>query len=171
MLAYLLAACIGLAALAISLSLAMKRLRETGEMLEKGAARKQAQSDRVRRLARACLQLRRDLDAAQRRKTAIDQSCVDLEERLKTVGVERNRLIVFDDRRTKADAGWVVHMTNPDFASKVNSGVDPLALDAWRKGRRFVVWALDENKAQEKISARFSPKRGFNITKVEKFTR
>lgn len=171
MLAYLLAACIGLAALAISLTLAMKRLRETGEMLEKGAARKQAQSDRVRRLARACLQLRRDLEAAKRRKENIDRACAEVEERLKSVGVERNRLIVLDDRRTKTDAGWVAHIANPDFASKVNSSVDPLALDGWRKGRRYVVWALDENKAQEKISARFPPKRGFNIVKIEKYNR
>lgn len=171
MLAYLLAACIGLAALVISLTLGMKRLRETGEMLEKGAARKQAQSDRVRRLARASLQLRDDLEAAKRRKENIDQSCFDLEERLKTVGVERNRLIVFDDRRTKTDAGWVAHIANPDFASKVNSSADPLALDGWRKGRRYVVWALDENKAREKISARFPSKRGFNIVKIEKYNR
>lgn len=171
MLAYLLAACIGIAALAISLTMAMKRLRETGEMLDKAAARRQAQSERARRIARGCLQLRRDLEAAKRRKTALDLSCLDLEERLKASGGERNRLLVLDDRRTKADAGWVMHIINPDYAGKVNNNLDPVALDAWRKGRRYVIWAQDEGKAQEKVQARFPSSRGFSITKIEKYTR
>lgn len=171
MLAYLLAACIGLAALAISLTMAMKRLRETGEMLDKAAARRQAQSERARRVARGCLQLSRDLEAAKRRKNAIDLSCIDLEERLKASGGERNRLLVLDDRRTKTDAGWVVHIANPDYAGKVNNNLDTVALDAWRKGRRYIVWALDENKAQEKVQARFPGKRGFSIGKIEKYNR
>ena len=171
MLAYLLAACIGLAALAISLSMAMKRLRETGEMLEKASARKQAQSERVRRAARTCSQLRRDIESAKRRKITIEMACADVEERLKSVGVERNRLLVLDDRRTKADAGWIVHVANPEYSGKVNNNLDPIALEAWRKGRRYVVWAQDEGKAQEKVFARFPPKRGFSILKVEKYAR
>lgn len=170
MLSYVLAACIAMAALAVSLSHAMKRLRETGEMLEKAVARKQSQSERVRRAARACLMMRREGAAARRRKASIEMTCHDLEQRLKTIGSERGRLLVLDDRRTKADGGWLVYISNPDYASKVNSNTDPVALDGWRKGRRYIVWAMDEAKARDKINARFPDKRGFSIEKIEKYS-
>lgn len=169
MLSYLLAACVGLAALAVSLTLAMKRLRETAEMVEKAATRRQTQAERVRRTGRACLALRRDIEAARRRQVGLDRACEEAEERLKSSGAERTRLLVLDDRRTKTDHGWVFQIANPDYAGKVNSNLDPVALDAWHKGRRYVVWAADEEKAREKILARHPEKRGFYIQKVEKF--
>lgn len=171
MLAYLLAACVGIASLAIALTYAMKRLRETGEMLEKAATRLQAQSDRARRAARACLELRHEIRAAGRRKTNMEAACAEVEERLKAVGADRNRLLVLDDRRTQADSGWIVHIANPDYASRVNNNLDPVALDAWAKGRRYVVWALEEGKAREKVLARHPEKRGFYIQKIEKYVR
>lgn len=169
MLAYALSICIGLAALAVSLGYAVKRLRETDEILERVVTRKQNQSERVRRVARACLGVRRDVAAARRRKTTMELGALDLEEKLKAAGGEGNRLIVLDDRRTKADAGWVIHVVNPEYASKVNSGVDPLAQEGWRRGRRYIVWALDEAKARDKFSARYPDKRGFQIQKIEKY--
>lgn len=171
MLPYLLAGFVGLAALMMSLIYAMKRLRESGEIIAKAAARQQMQSERVRRVAHACLELRREIAAARRRQANMEMACAETEERLKAVGVESKRMMVLDERRSKADPGWVVKVANPDYASRVNNNLESLALDAWRKGRRYVLWAADETKAREKVHARFPEARGFYIQGVEKYQR
>lgn len=168
---YILAGMTGVVALIMSILQAIKRLRESEAMISKSVARKDAQSDRVKRAARATLGMAREIEAANRRAGAIDMACSDLEERLKAIGLENKRLMVFDDRRTKADIGWVIKLANPEYASKVNSSVDPLAMDGWRKGRRYLVWAMDEDKAREKILARYPEKRGFYVQKVERYAR
>ena len=43
----------------------------------------------------------------------------------------------------------------------------PEAVASWRKGRRFLVYALDGGKAREKIVARYQDRQGFQVVSLE----
>ncbi|AWK85678.1 hypothetical protein [Azospirillum thermophilum] len=168
--AYVFAGLVGFSALVVSLLLALRRLKTAEERIANAVSRKQAQVDRIRRAARVTLQMGRDLRDARRRRNAIELACEDLEQRLKAAGANDRRLYVLDDRRTQVDAGWVVRVANPDYAARVNATLDPFALESWKRGRRFVVWALDEKKAREKVTARFPEHKGFALTAIEPYS-
>jgi len=167
MIAMLFAGLIGLTALAFGLLQAIRRLRETERMVAKAEARKAAQSERIRHAARVSLGLSRDLREARRRKTALEFACEDAEARLRAAAAIDRRVFVLDDRRTQHDLGWLVKVANADYAARVNPALEAAALDTWKRGRRFLVWALDERKAREKVQARYPDHKGFAIEAVE----
>ncbi|WP_448190447.1 hypothetical protein [Azospirillum sp. sgz301742] len=167
MIAYLFAGLVGLTALAFALLQAVKRLRETEQMVAKAEARRTQQVERIKRAARQTLGLARELSAARRRKTSMEFACADLEERLRVVSAVDRRIFVLDDRHTQNDQGWLVRVSNGDYAGRVNANLERSALDSWKRGRRFLVWGLDEHKVREKVSARFPHAKGFTIQSVE----
>lgn len=167
MIAYLFAGLVGLTALAFALLQSVKRLKETEEMVAKAEARRQAQVDRIKRVARQTLGLARDLRAARRRKATMEIACEELEERLRVLNTVDRRIFVLDDRHTQNDLGWLVRIANADYAGRVNANLEAAALDAWKRGRRYMVWALDEKKAREKVAARFPAQKGFHIVSIE----
>ncbi|MFC5307353.1 hypothetical protein [Azospirillum picis] len=160
---YVFAALVGVASFALSLLLAMRRLKTSEERITSSVSRKQAQVERIKRIARATLQQGSDLRNARRRKAMAEMACEDLEQRLKASGSADRRVYVLDDRRTQNDHGWLLRVVNIDYASRVNAGLSRPALDSWKRGRRFLVWALDEKKAREKIHARFPENKGFAV--------
>ncbi|WP_448206383.1 hypothetical protein [Azospirillum sp. sgz302134] len=165
--AYVFAALVGLASLAFALVLATRQLRTAEERIANAVARKDAQVDRLRRAARGTLHQARELRDMRRRKTSIEFACEDLEQRLKASNAVDRRIYVLDDRHTPADLGWVVKVANPDYARRVNDKLDKDALERWKRGRRFLVWGLDEKKAREKINARHPESKGFTILSVQ----
>ncbi len=165
---YILAALIGMVALAVALVHATRRLKETEAMIAKANARRQAQVDRIKRVARQTLAQARELRDAKRRKTSIEFACEELEQKLKAANAADKRVFVLDDRRTQADLGWIVKLANPDYAQKVGSHVSRDTLGTWKKGRRYIVWALDEQKARDKVAARFPESKGFYVQSVKK---
>jgi len=167
MIAYLFAGLVGITALCYALAQAIRRIKETEQTIAKGQARRQAQVDRIRRAGRATLALSRELRDAKRRKSAQEIACEDLEERLRASNAIDRRLYVLDDRRTQHDLGWLVKVANADYAARVNPALEAAALDTWKRGRRFLVWALDERKAREKVQARYPDHKGFAIEAVE----
>ncbi|MGQ9368099.1 hypothetical protein [Azospirillum sp. ST 5-10] len=163
MLAYIFAAVVALFCLGFSLKQAFQRLRDAEETVAKAAVRRQAQVDRIRRAARTTLGLAREIREAERRQRDLEAACGELEGRLlASNGIDR-RLYVLDDRRTPSDLTWVVRVANPDYARRVQPDLDPAVLETWRRGRRFLVWALDERKARDKVYARFPEHKGFYI--------
>lgn len=68
---------------------------------------------------------------------------------------------MLDDRRTPADLGWLVTVSNADCAGRLNVALDKGAQERWKRGRRFLVWGLDERKAREKTNARYPDHKGF----------
>lgn len=164
---FLFAALVGVASLVVALMLAMRRLKTAEERIANAVARKDAQVERIRRAAHGTLQQARELRDTRRRKTSIEFACEDLEQRLKASNAVDRRVYVLDDRRTQADLGWVVKVANPDYAARVNANLDKGALDSWRRGRRFLVWGLDEKKAREKMNARYPDQKGFTILSVQ----
>lgn len=167
MIAYVFAGMVGLTALAFAMLQAVKRLRETEAMVLKAEARRAQQVDRIKRAARQTLGLARELSAARRRKIAMEVACDELEERLRAVGAVDRRVFVLDDRHTQNDLGWLVRVSNADYAARVNANLERAALDSWKRGRRFLVWGLDEHKVREKVQARFPHAKGFTIQSVE----
>lgn len=168
---YVLAALIAVGSMAVSVLHAIKRLKESADTIAKAAARRDAATERVKRVAMLSLQLKREIAAAKRRRSTIEMACVDQEVRLKQVIASATRLLVIEEKRNRGDPGFVVKIANPDYASKVNSAATDDALDEWRKGRRFVLWAPDEQKARDKVMARYPDQRGFYIQSVERYAR
>lgn len=166
---YVFSALVGLASLAVSLLLALRRLKTSEERIANAVSRKQAQVERIKKIARITLQQARDLRDARRRLNSATMGCEDLQQRLAAAGTSDRRVYVLDDRRTQADLGWVLRVVNSDYAARVNANLDPVALQSWKRGRRFLVWGLDEKKAREKVQSRLPDNKGFVVTGVESF--
>lgn len=166
---YIFAGLVGLASLSVSLLLAMRRLKTSEERIANAVSRKQAQVERIKKAARATLRQARDLRDARRRKAMAEMACEDLEQRLKSAGAADRRIYVLDDRRTQKDQGWLLRVVNIEYGARVNANLSPTALDSWKRGRRFLVWALDEKKAREKVNARFPENKGFTVMGVESY--
>lgn len=165
--AFVFAGMVGLTALAYAMLQAVRRLRETAAMMDKAQARRQQQVERIKRAARQTLGQRRELNAAKRRRTAMEFACEELEERLRALNAVDRRIFVLDDRHTQNDLGWLVKISNTSYAERVNANLERSALDSWKRGRRFLVWGLDEHKAREKVAARFPQAKGFTIQSIE----
>ena len=166
---YIFAGLVGLASLSVSLLLAMRRLKTSEERIANAVSRKQAQVERIKKVARVTLQQARDLRDARRRKAMAELGCEDLEQRLKAVGAADRRIYVLDDRRTQKDQGWLLRVVNIEYGTRVNANLTTTALDSWKRGRRFLVWALDERKAREKVHSRFPENKGFTVMGVESY--
>lgn len=165
---YVFAGMIGFVALVFSMVHAIKRLKETEATMAKVEARRQAQVERLKRAARGTLGQARELSAMRRRKTAIEIACQEIEERLNATRALDRRLYVLDDRRSEVEQGWIVRIVHPDYAHKVNAKLERTALETWKRGRRFLVWATDEAKARDKVQARFPPNKGFEMQSIER---
>ncbi|CBS85670.1 hypothetical protein [Azospirillum lipoferum] len=166
---YIFAGLVGLASLSVSLLLAMRRLKTSEERIANAVSRKQAQVERIKKAARATLRQARDLRDARRRKAMAEMACEDLEQRLKSAGATDRRIYVLDDRRTQKDQGWLLRVVNIEYGARVNANLTPTALDSWKRGRRFLVWALDEKKAREKVHSRLPENKGFTVMGVESY--
>lgn len=164
--AYVFAALVGLSSLVFAMVMAMRRLKTAEERIANAVSRKQAQVDRIKRVARVTLEQAEDLRAARRRKEVVEVACEDLEQRLKASGAADRRVYVLDDRRTQADVGWLMKVANPNYA-RFNPKLEKRALESWKRGRRFLVWGLDEKKAREKMNARYPEQKGFIILSVQ----
>lgn len=164
--AFLFAGLVGLASLAVSLLLALRRLKTSEERIANAVSRKQTQVERIKKIARVTLQQARDLRDARRRKSMAELGCEELEQRLKAAGAADRRVYVLDDRRTDTDAAWILRIVNIEYSKRVNADLDPIALDNWKRGRRFLVWAQDEKKAREKANSRYSEQKGFAIMEI-----
>lgn len=166
--AYVLAGLIGLAALTVALLVAMRRLKVSEATIEKARGRQAAQVERIKKAARTNLNLRRECAALRRRKTAADIACEELEQRLSSSKAHQSRTYVLDERRTQADQPYMAKIGNADYERKVNPKLERLALESWRRGRRFLVWAPDEQKARDRIAARLPEAKGFDLIEIVK---
>ncbi|WP_029010715.1 hypothetical protein [Azospirillum halopraeferens] len=166
MMTFVFVAAVTLATLGIGLRQAFRRLAATEETVARAAVRKKAQVDRIRRAARTTLDLAREIRETKRRRRSVELACEELEERLAATNAAERRLYVLDDRRTPSDLSWIVRIANLEYGTRVNPGLEKTALKAWKNGRRFVVWALDERKAREKALARYPEHKGFYIQGV-----
>lgn len=159
---------LGFAVMAVAFANAVGHLKRAERSIAKLQSRKEHQAERIRRLGRLNLNLAREIRDARHRRDVMQAALEETENRLHTALARNNRMYILDDRRTPADSGWVVRVANHDYAGRVNPNLERFALESWRQGRRFLVWALDEHKARDKVTARYPDHKGFVIESVEK---
>lgn len=161
---------IGLGALMVALGHVKARMKELEETVARANSRRCAQVERIKRSARGTLKLARDLRALSRRKSTFEMSCHDLEGQLSASKLLDKRIYVVDERKAENEQCFIVRISNADYAVKVNSKLARTALESWRHGRRYIIWAPEEKKARERLAARFPELRGFHILSIEPFT-
>lgn len=159
---------LGFAVMAVAFANAIGHLQRAERSIAKLQARKEHQGERIRRLGMLNLRLAREIREARLRRDSIRTAMEETENRLHATLARNNRMYILDDRRTPADSGWVVRVSNADYAGRVNANLERFALESWRQGRRFLVWALDEHKARDKVAASYPDHKGFVIESVEK---
>ena len=160
---------IGLALVALGAGLirAFKTVQDARGRVDKLVKSRASQLERIRKAARTSLQLKRSIKDAEKRRAACDAEVEAAVAGLQTASNIDHRLYVLDDRRTKADQSWIVVVGHPTYAQAISVNALPSAVEDWRRGRRFLVFALDGGKAREKASARYHERQGYQIISVE----
>ncbi|MEI8394751.1 MAG: hypothetical protein WCF85_08460 [Rhodospirillaceae bacterium] len=134
--------------------------------IEKLIGTKTGQVERLRRAGRTSLLLKRSIKDGTHRREATASELEDSEAQLEAARAIDHRLYVLDDRRTKADFNWIITINNSVYLKLVAQNALPEAAESWEKGRRFLVFALDANKARDKAAARYPDRQGFRILSV-----
>jgi hypothetical protein len=161
---------IGFGSLFVSLRHVRTRMKEIEDNVRRANSRRKAQVERIKRAARGTLKLARDLRELKRRKFVFEMACHDLETQLSASKLLDKRIYVVEERRNEAELCFLARVANPDYAAKVNPKLMRNSLESWRQGRRFIVWAPDEKKAQERLVARFPDMRGYRILSLEPYS-
>ncbi|MBI1208839.1 MAG: hypothetical protein GC191_16330 [Azospirillum sp.] len=120
----------------------------------------------IRALARQTFEIKREFRRAEAARDAANRECGRLAEQIKAAEAVDRRLYVLDERRTALDLSWVATISHPDYARVVQPKATPRLAKIWLEGRRFVVWALDEAKARQKIEARLPESAGYTVRAV-----
>ncbi len=156
---------IGLAVVALGAGLvrAFQTVQDARGRVDKLIKSRITQIERIRKAARTSLVLKRAIKEAEKRKTATEIEVEEATASLQTANDIDHRLFVLDDRRTKADQNWIATLGHPTYAQAVSPNALPEAVESWRRGRRFLVYALDAGKAREKIVARYPERLGYHV--------
>lgn len=118
---------------------------------------------RLRGLAKQSLHLKREEKQQALRRLQLQAAAERLAQKLAEIRDDRALApCILDERRTAQDRGFIVTLMNAAPAQVIPDLTDG-AVAAWRKGRRFVLWAVDEDRALLKIDHRFPKARGFRI--------
>ncbi len=157
----------GLAAIAFGIGLmrAYEAVGETQRRVAKVIKTKKGQVERLRRAGRNSLNLKRAIRDAKKRKEMTRMEVEEAEETRSAAEAIDHRLFVLDDRRTKVDQSWIATMAHPDLA-EINRNTLPQAIQSWQAGRRFLVFALDAQKARDKALARYPERLGYRLDSV-----
>ena len=135
--------------------------------LVKMALAVQTQSKYIRSLARGTLNLGRLYRSKILIRDRTHVRCDDITDLIRKATSVDCRLHVLDDRRTSSDVSWVAVVRNTDYRGLVL----PTAIDdidrQWKIGRRFVVWAVDRERALDKIKQAYPTDKGFVVASFD----
>ena len=151
-------------ALGAGLIRAFHTVQEARGRVDKLMRNRLAQVERLRKAVSVAYDV---LGDAEKRKVATEAEVTQAEASLKTASAIDHRLYVLDDRRTKADQNWVATIVHPGYDQAVSHNALQEAVEGWRKGRRFLVFALDAAKARDKILARYPERVGYQVVSIE----
>jgi len=121
----------------------------------------------VRAAGRHTLHQRRELSLMERAAEAIQRDCEQAQAQVRELEAVDRRLYVLDERRTNADQSWVAVISHANFRRDVLPDATPRLAVSWVRGRRFIVWAVDQEKAQQKVWNRYPPARGFVLLSLD----
>ncbi len=159
---------LAMAAVAFGMGLirAYHAVEESQRRVAKVMKAKRGQVDRLRRAGRTSLNLKRAIRDGKRRLEEMHLAVEEAETSFQAAEQIDHRLFVLDDRRTKADSNWIALVSHPDYAEGVNHNAQPELVQSWQKGRRFLVYAPDMQKARDKVMARHPERLGYRVVSV-----
>ena len=159
---------LALAAVAFGMGLirAFHAVEESRRRVAKVVKAKRGQVDRLRRAGRTSLNLKRAIRDGKRRLEQTLLAAEEAETAFEAAEGVDHRVFVLDDRRTKADQNWLAMLNHPDFTAAINHNALPELAQSWQKGRRFLVFAVDVQKAREKVSARYPERLGYRVVSL-----
>ena len=160
------ASAVAVAALVMGLVKAYEAIKGGQAKVAKVLHARKSQVDRLRRAARSSMNLKRAIRDARRHRDGAELEVEEAAAKLTAAQAVDHRLYVLDDRKTKADQDWVATVCHHNYAAILHSAL-PDALASWQAGRRFLVFALDTDKAREKILARYPDRQGYTLVSVE----
>ena len=126
------------------------------------------QSTAIRTLARESLQLRRQHRQLTGEIERLTNDFGALKEKIQEAEHIDRRLYVLDDRRTPADQEFIIGILHPNYKGHASTNATPALSLSWMKGRRYIVWAVDKDRALDKINARLPKEQGYVIHSVVK---
>lgn len=144
----------------------LHRIDNTLVRVDKMAAAVAAQSVYIRAMARKTLQMRRSYRHKVSTRDRLYVRCEELIELIKKTNSVDCRLHILDDRRTRADRGWEVMVTHSNFKNLILPEATADYDRQWKIGRRFIVWAVDRERALDKVGAVYPAEQGFLVSKI-----
>ncbi len=154
-------------AVAFTLILTAMRVRKRLAGVDKRIARLRAvmreQSIAVRAQARETLALTRQNAKLEKQLEEMSNQCAEIKSKISSAEQVDRRIYVLDDRKTPADQSWVILVMHPNYKLHISPDATAELSMAWSFGRRFVVWAVDKDRAVDKLHARMPKERGFVI--------
>ena len=137
------------------------------ERAEKMAGAIQAQSKFIRSVARETLNMRRLYQSKRRIRDKIYVRSEEIGDLIKKASSVDCRVHVLDDRRTNLDNSFIAVIQHQSFRETMLSEATDEFDRQWRFGRRFVVWAIDKDRALDKIKTVYPPDKGFRIVSCD----
>lgn len=157
---------IGISGLVMGILKALEAVAESRAKVAKILGARKNQVDRLRRAARTSLNLKRSMRDVARHRDGTELELEEAQAKLQAAEAIDHRLFVLDDRRTKVDQEWVALVRHANFLT-ISHGALPQTVTSWQTGRRFMVFALDPEKAHEKVLARFPERLGYGLISLE----
>ncbi len=134
--------------------------------LEKAIVAVKTQSSYIRGLARGTLNLHRLYRSKRSIRDRIYVRCEEISSLIKTATSIDCRVHVLDDRKTKHDISWIAVINHPNFRETILPEANDDYNLHWRVGRRFIVWAVDQQRAVDKINTIYPREKGFIIASL-----
>ena len=153
--------------LAVNFKRKLKMVDNMKARVDKMTAAVDSQSKYIRGLARGTLNLRRLHRSKLHVRDKAHVRCDEIVDLIKKATSVDCRLHVLDDRKTNSDADWIAVVRHHDFKGSIlQSAIDEIDRQ-WKIGRRFIIWALDRERAMDKLMANYPAEKGFVVASFE----
>ncbi|MEI8396076.1 MAG: hypothetical protein WCF85_15165 [Rhodospirillaceae bacterium] len=165
-LAVLLAIMAGLTLIFSSLRM-RKRVDKAGKNEYRLRTHTRELSAAIRLIATECLHMKRQLIRMAEEYDRIGLDSENIKEKIVEAEKIDRRIYVLDDRRTLADLTWNAVITHANYRTHHSPAATKELHENWQLGRRFIVWALDRERALDKINSRLPKEQGFAVVELE----
>ena len=140
-----------------------KRLSKVDERISRLRTVIREHSMAIRTMARETLAMRRQDKRLEAQIEEVSGQCLDIKAKIVEAEKVDRRIYVLDDRKTPADQTWIISVMHPNYKLHVTPEATPELSMAWSTGRRYVVWAVDKDRALDKLHSRLPKEKGFVI--------
>lgn len=143
---------------------ARKRLSKVEDRISRLKTVIREHSLAIRTMARETLAMRRQDKRLEKQIDELAGQCLDIKAKIAEAEKVDRRIYVLDDRKTPNDQTWIITVMHPNYKLHVTPEATPELNMAWCTGRRYVVWAVDKDRALDKLHGRLPKEKGFIIS-------